>query len=114
MKNVKRIISLALAIALAFAFCIGAAAKNPEHGQTGFEELQQRFDSLTDSQRSEIYKLAADVKKATAELISKYAEYGVLDKESAGGILSMMDDAYLAAKENGRLVGFPNMKGIKG
>lgn len=70
------------------------------------EELKAKWDSLNKDQKEEIYRLHEKSMDIKSELIDKYLEYGMIDKEAASGMKEKMNEHKANMRNNGELPGY--------
>lgn len=74
--------------------------------------MQKKFDALSDKQRREVYKITDEITQKLVSLTDKYKELGLLTKQDADQITSVLKNGYEMAKESGRLIfALPPMHG---
>jgi Protein of unknown function (DUF2680). len=113
MKQKYAAILLVFSLFICFG-SISAAAASEQDEQSQCEEMKERykeitdrFNSLTDAQKDQIYKLNAKVIKQAETLMQKYVDLGVLSKEEADHIISRVTNKNAKAQKEGKLVGIP-------
>ena len=54
-------------------------------------ELQDRFNRLTEEQKQEIFQMTGEIREKQHKLIDKYVEFGLLTQEEATALKEAMD-----------------------
>jgi hypothetical protein len=75
------------------------------------QDALNKWNSLTDSQKSEIYGLQEKMAALKKQMIDKYSEYGVIDNDAAEKIKERIDTRMNKMKTSGKA---PFMFGVKG
>ncbi|NLO48473.1 MAG: hypothetical protein GX111_09180 [Clostridiales bacterium] len=72
--------------------------------QNKLNELQKKFDALSDKQRKEVYAITDELTSQFVALTKKYRDLGVLSKTEAAQITNVLQTGYEMAKKNGRIL----------
>lgn len=85
--------------------------KEPKDKKAAFDDsmkkASEKWNSLTDQQKNEVYTLIEDEMKAEIKLMDKLVELGLLKKEDATLLKSRMQERFTELKKNGE---FPFQK----
>ncbi|MED1202376.1 YckD family protein [Heyndrickxia acidicola] len=95
--NKIRVIIMALVVVLA------AAGFSSVHAQETAKQqpMEQQHVKLTAKQKAELANLTKDLMEKKKQLVSKYAEFGVIPKEKADKIIAHLDKRYAEMDKNG-------------
>lgn len=74
------------------------------------EAAAKKWDALTTAQKKEVYTLMDSQQKIMNQLLDKYAELGIMDKDDVSEMKKYMSDGYEKMKESGQ---FPLQYGPK-
>jgi hypothetical protein len=111
----------ALMLVFALLMCLGCvpavaiqedgSQSRKEEMRARYAELEKRFDSLTDSQKDNIYNQCAQVLSEMKKLMQMYVDSGVISQEESNKIIQSITDRNAQAKKDGNIVGFPVPRG---
>jgi TolA-binding protein len=116
----RKIAAFMLVFSLLMSFgCISVAAiqgqddpqSRKEEMRARYAELEKKFDSLTDSQKDNIYNQNAQVLSEMKKLMQMYADSGVISQEESNRIMQSITDRNAQAQKNGNIVGVPVPRG---
>lgn len=68
-----------------------------------YEAAQKKWASLTDEQKNEIYKLMDNKIDIKIQMIDKYLEYGIIDKDTANNMKSKLNNYKTQMRESGKM-----------
>ncbi|MDE5977560.1 MAG: YckD family protein [Turicibacter sp.] len=74
--------------------------------QKQYAEMEEKFNSLTDEQKNEIYDLFDKVNVAKIKILDKYVEFGIMTEEEVEAIEEHMAKKSEEIRSEGKLVGF--------
>jgi ribosomal protein S20 len=78
---------------------------NRENSQTSFDKIMndanEKWNSLSNKQKSEVYSLIEKEMKAEAKLLDKLVDLGVMNKEDASMLKARMQERFEELKKNG-------------
>jgi hypothetical protein len=115
----KRFFTLFAAAALCLSLSVSALAmpsdKKPGKCQE-LREAQEKFQSLSDKEKSAIYKLDEKLVADQKALISAYEKYGVIDSDAAEKLTTALNKGLEKAKTDGVILpgSLPLCPGTKG
>jgi len=81
--------------------------------QSNWDGIKSRWNELTDEQRSEIYDLEDQKSNIDRQIIEKYLEFGVIDRETADSMRDALESRRSDMRENSRMP-MPGGRGIGG
>jgi hypothetical protein len=82
-----------------------------EEMRTRCEEMEKRFDSLTDAQKAQVYEQNAKVLDQMKQLMQVYLDLGIITKEETDLMIRHMEEWNEKAQQEGRIVGIPGLHG---
>lgn len=68
-----------------------------------YEESQKKWAALSDDQKNEIYKLTDKKIDIKIQIIDKYLEYGIIDKDSADSMKAKLNNYKTQMRESGKM-----------
>jgi len=77
-------------------------------------EANSKWDALTDEQKDEIYGLEDKKAALDKEIVDKYAEFGIIDSETADKAKEAIDERNGKMREDGGMPGGPGVFGGPG
>jgi primosomal protein N' len=90
---------------------VSETGKDKDGNQSAFEEkmrkAQEKWKTLTDKQKEEVYSLLESEMKSKFKVMDKLVELGVMDKKDAESFQAHMKEHYDKLKTNGE---FPSLK----
>lgn len=69
-----------------------------------FEEMQTKFDSLSETEKNQVYDLAEKIADLNIELIQKYGELNIISEEKVGKITEMFSERSQKLREDGKVM----------
>jgi len=106
MKGIYRFGVLLLAVAvfsvMGTAFALEVPEKNND-SQLEMQQMQDKWEALTDRQRKAVYKLFAQKGKAEVALMEEYATLGLISEEEAEVFSERVEDWLEALEDSGKL-----------
>lgn len=93
---------VALISSMGAAFAVEIPKEPQEHAQE-MQQLQEKWDALTDRQRNAVYKLFAQKGKAEIALMDEYATLGLIGEDEAEEYAARVENWMEALKESGKL-----------
>jgi uncharacterized lipoprotein YehR (DUF1307 family) len=95
-------------IIMALVMIIATAGFSSVHAQeTAKQPMEKQQVKLTAKQKAELAGLTKDLMEKKKQLVTKYAEFGVIPKEKANKIIAHLDKRYAEMDKNGFM---PNWK----
>lgn len=78
---------------------------NRENSQTSFDKIMndanEKWNSLNNKQKSEVYSLIEKEMKAEAKLLDKLVDLGIMNKDDASMLKARMQERFEILKKNG-------------
>lgn len=69
-----------------------------------FEEMQTKFDSLSETEKNQVYDLAEKIADLNVELIQKYGELNIISEEKVEKITEMFSERSKKLREDGKII----------
>jgi len=110
----KRFITFCLAALMAFSLTVTAFAaesegaeknKKAQDTEAAFEDMQSKFDALSDSEKQALYDLSGNIADAQILLIEKYRDLGLIDESEAEEIVNMTQEMNEKSESDGIMPG---------
>ena len=84
-----------------------------EEQRAAMDEMNSKWDALTDEQKAEIYDLNDQKAAIDNKIIDKYLEYGIIDSDKASDMKDALDSQKNDMRSNGRMP-MPGGRGMRG
>lgn len=112
----KKTLVIFLAVLMVALFPISALAAPADAAETvpvetpgrcapdpGIDEMQEKFNTLTDGEKAEIYEISDKITELQIELIEKYAELEVISRDEADEMIEMLKSITEQLQSQGKM-----------